>query len=201
MYLLVFFFLCILWFYLFRLGLAAVGESFSQQINSREMSPCCSPAPLLRPQQQDRDWVVPSRLATLKYVHALPCTTQCDSVKEQSRACGAGIFFVYDQQSGWTWPPDKDAVCGMMLVWCPPAWPVGRGWCLRWYIYTLATSTHTGQHRGIPGCLDAKCHRWWCWYSSVNLHRNLQSNLKATEYLYQRTACWYICEISHLITY
>lgn len=58
---------------------------------------------------------MPSKLAMLKYVHALPCTTQCDSVKEQSRACGAGIFFVYDQQSGWTWPPDKDAVCGMML--------------------------------------------------------------------------------------
>lgn len=77
------------------------------------------------PQQQDRDGVVPSELAVLKYVHALPCTTQCDSVEEQRRACGAGIFFVYDQQSGWTWPLDKDPVCGMMLVWCPPAWPVG----------------------------------------------------------------------------
>lgn len=61
----------------------------------------------------------------LKYVHALLCTTQCDSVKEQSCACGAGIFFVYDQRSGWTWPLDKDAVCGPMAVWCPPAWPVG----------------------------------------------------------------------------
>lgn len=113
-------------FVLFCFRLTAVSESFSQQqINGSEMSLWCSPIPLLRLQQQDRDWVVPSRLAMLKYVHALPCTTQCDSVKEQSRACAAGIFFIYDQQSSWTWPPDKDAVCGMMLVWCPPAWPVG----------------------------------------------------------------------------
>lgn len=93
--------------------------------SSGEMSLWCSPISLLTLQRQDRDGVVPSKLAMLKYVHALPCTTQCDSVKEQSCACGAGIFFVYDQQSGWTWPLDKDAVCGPMLVWCPPAWPMG----------------------------------------------------------------------------
>lgn len=97
-----------------------MGESYQKQQRDVPLL-----IPLLRLKQQDRDWVVPSKLAVLKYVHALPCTTQCESVKEQSRACGAGIFFVYDQRSGWTWTPDKDAVCGPMPVWCPPAWPVG----------------------------------------------------------------------------
>lgn len=174
-----------------------MGESFfQQQINGSEMSSWCSPIPLLRLQQQDRDGVVPSKLAMLKYVHALPCTTQCDSVKEQSRACGAGIFFVYDQQSGWTWPPDKDAVCGMMLVWCPPGWPVGgvNVWGSI-FIHSLPqfilVNTGVSQAALTPSVVtDGR----WGWRRFPGLksmlilvydaHRNLQSNLEATQYLY-----------------
>lgn len=110
-------------FFFFFSRLAVTGESVSQQrITSSEMSPLVLPgSPTQTLSSRTGTELCPWKLAMLKYVHALPCTTQCDSVEEQSRACGAGIFFVYDQQSGWTWPGDKDAVCGMMLVWCPPA--------------------------------------------------------------------------------
>lgn len=146
----------------------------AQQINSCEMSLWCSPIPLPRLQQQDRDWVVPSKLAMLKYVHALPCTTQCDSVKEQSCACGAGIFFVYDQQSGWTWPPDKDAVCGMMLVWCPPAWPVGgvNVWGSI-FIHSLPqfTLVNTGVSQAVSMPRVITDDRWgWRGFPGLKLH-------------------------------
>lgn len=174
-----------------------MSESFSQQqINGSEMSFWRSPIPLLRLQQQDRDGVVPSKLAMLKYVHALPCTTQCDSVKEQSRACGAGIFFVYDQQSGWTWPLDKDSVCGMMLVWCPPGWPVGgvNVWGSI-FIHSLPqfilVNTGVSQAALTPSVVTE--YRWgWRRFPGLksmlilvyDAHRNLQSNLEATQYLY-----------------
>lgn len=48
----------------------------------------------------------------LKYVHALLCTAQCDSVDTQSCACSAGIFLI-DGVGGPRCPLslDKDTVC------------------------------------------------------------------------------------------
>lgn len=59
----------------------------------------------------------------LKYVHALLCLAQCDSVNAQSCACRAGIFLI-DWVGGPRSPlgTDKDAVCapppGAFVVAC-----------------------------------------------------------------------------------